>query len=166
MILKVGLALLIILGGKSCNIDFGNLDELVVTYDITVANQGPGPAIVAIYGKDVKRRAIVAAGTSVTATSFAGGSVLISVSPATDYLALLKARRDEIVANLNNKPLDLGKSLEVYRQLEVVNQQILSYQNEQHGSLCSVELKTDSKGKGVDVSATTTFADSRFTLAC
>lgn len=164
MILKVGLALLLILGGRSC--DVGNLGNLIVTYGITVTNNGPTAAVVIISGKDLKRRAVVAANTSVTATSFAGGSLLISASPATDYLAVLKARRDEIAAKLNARPLDLSNTLQVYGQLQVVNSQILAYQDEQRSSLCSIELKTDSNGKGIDVSATTTFDGSRFNLAC
>jgi hypothetical protein len=166
MYLRLGLVLLVIFGGRQCDFTVGNLGDLVVTYDITVVNSSAAPAIVGIYGGDVKRRAVVTAGTSVTATSFKGGSVLISVSPAEDVLAHMKARRDQIAAKVDAKPLDLSKSIEIYNQLNQVNAEIRSFESEQHGSLCTVALKTDSKGKGVNVSFTATIEGSRFILAC
>jgi hypothetical protein len=168
MMLKLGLALLVIFGGRQCDIDIGNLDELVVTNDITVTNAGPGvDAVVNISGKDVKRRAIVKAGASVTASSFGGGTVLIAVTLANDVVGPMKARRDALVAQLDAKPLDLAKTLEIYRQLENLNGEIRAWESERHGSLCTVELKKNSKGKGIDVSVTATFVDgTRFDLAC
>jgi hypothetical protein len=166
MYLKLGLALLVIFGGQQCHFDINNLDDLVVSYEITVVNSSTADAVVGIFGKDVKRRAIVTAGSGETATSFGGGSVLISVSPAQDVLAQMKARRDEVAAKLDAKPLDLAKSIGIYDQLNQINAQIRAYESEQHGSLCSVELKTDSKGKGMNVSVTATYDGSRFVLAC
>lgn len=138
----------------------------VLRWQITVTNAGPGDAIVGISARDVKRRAVVPAGTSVTATSFAGGSVLIWASPAADVLAQMKARRDQIAAKLDAKPIDFAESIEIYNQLGQVNAEIRAYESEEHSSLCTYELAKNLDGKGIGVSASASFDGSRFNLAC
>jgi uncharacterized repeat protein (TIGR01451 family) len=168
MPLKLVLALLLVVAvvPEECGMtpaDFGNM---VVSYDITVTNVGPGDAIVGISATDVKRRAVVPAGTSVTATSYASGSLLISASPAADVLAQMKARRDQIAAKLDAKPIDSATSIEIYNQLGQVNAEIHAYESEQHRSLCTYELEPDGFGHGHGVAASASFDGSRFNLAC
>jgi hypothetical protein len=165
MPLKLVLALLLLvgLGEKRCD----PIWDVVVSHDITVTNAGPGDAIVGISASDVKRRAVVPAGTSVTVTSHAGGSVLISTTPAAAVLAQMKARRDEIAAKLAAKPIDFATSIEIYNQMKQVNAEILAYSDSEHRSLCTIELQTDKVlGRGVNVSAIATFDGSRFNLNC
>ena len=164
MPLKLVLALLLLVGlGARCD----PLSDVVVSYDITVTNAGPGDAIVGISGRDVKRRAVVPAGTSVTAQSFAGGSVLISASPVAGVLAQMKFRRDQIAAELDAKPIDSAKSIEIYKQLGLVNADIRAYGGEQHGSQCTIELIRDTQDDdGIEVSATASFDGLGFNLAC
>jgi len=164
MPLKLVLALLLVVfPAKTCGLNGVGF----ASWDITVTNAGPGDAMVGISGRDVNRRGVVPAGTSVSVTSLAGGSVLISASPAADVLAQMKARRDQIAAELDAKPIDLAKSIEIYKQLGQVNAEIRAYQGEEHGSQCTIELIRDTQDDdGIDVSATVSFDGSRFNLAC
>jgi hypothetical protein len=156
----------VLLAAGDCSIDIGNLGDYVVTYDITITNAGPEAALVFISGRDVKRKAVLQPGGSVTATSFRGGSVLLGASPAVDYVALLKQKRDAIQAKLDQKPLDLLTSMAIYRDLDVIYSNIRDYEQRGHGSLCAVDLKPDSKGKGSDVTATATLDFDTWKLAC
>jgi len=164
MPLKLVLAtLLALVFAKTCGFD----NVGIVSWDITVTNAGPGDAMVNISATDVWRRGVVPAGTSVTVTSLSGGSVLISASPAADVLAQMKARRDQIAAKLDAKPIDLAKSTEIYNQLEQVNAEIRAYESVEHLSLCTIQLIRDTQDDdGIDVSATVSFDGSRFNLAC
>jgi hypothetical protein len=163
MPLKLVLALLLLVGlGERCDIPW----TAVVSWNITVTNAGPGDAIVGINGWDVHLRAVVPAGESATITSFTKGGVLISATPTAGVLAQMMARRDQIAAKLDAKPIDSAKSIEIYNQLGQVNAEIRAYESEQHSSVCTAELKPDLFGKGIGVSARATFDGSRFNLTC
>lgn len=156
----------VLFAADDCTIDLGNLEDLVVTYDVSVTNNGPDNALVLMIGKDIRRRALVPPGGTVTATSFAGGDMLLSVSPTTEYIDALKQRRDAVIAKLSAKPLDLAASLSITNELSILGSTIRDYESRGHGSLCSVTLKPNDKGKGIDVHATTSFEQDKWTLAC
>ena len=166
----VGLLLalsVVLLAPSDCTIDLGNLDEFVVNHEITISNADSTEDVIAlVIGKDVRRRTVLKPGGQVTVTSFTNGSVLISVGPARDVVAELNAQRNELTTKLDQKPLDLAKSLEIHQSLSLLMQRIQQYQQTGHGSLCSKELKVDEKGKGNDVALATQFEGDKWVLSC
>jgi hypothetical protein len=167
MPLKLVLALLLsVVFARDCT---GDIVHDVTSWNLTVFNAGPGDAIVGISAQDLHRRAVVPAGDSVTATTYAGGSIVISASPAADVVAQLKTRRDQLTAKLAAKPIDLVTSVEIYNQLIQVNAEIRAYESEQHGSVCTMELHMPVGGQEEDRPGfvwRATFDGSRFNLNC
>jgi hypothetical protein len=136
-----------VITAKDCDINLGNLDEFVVNYQVTVINSSAEPAAVWIAGNGVKRFGTLKQGGEMGVTAFQPGSVLVSVSPATDYLADLKLRREAVTARLNKKPFLMGDALAIYEELQIVNSQIQSYEASSHGSLCVHEFKEQKSEK-------------------
>jgi hypothetical protein len=165
LVVLLAAASLLVAAGD-CNIDIGNLGDFVVTHDVSVTNAGSEDASIWIIAGGTKRQGVIKPGGTLTATLFSGASVLISVHAAEDRLALLKAKRDAILAQLNVQPLTLAGSMEMYQQLNSVAAEIRAYEATGHGQLCAVDLKTDTKGRGNDVTATATELGGDFTLSC
>ncbi|MEA2678119.1 MAG: hypothetical protein QOJ81_2260 [Chloroflexota bacterium] len=157
---------LVLLAPSDCTIDVGNLGDFVVTHDVIVTNVGTEDASVWIIGGGTKRHGALKPGGTLAATLFSGASVLISVSPARDQLAELKAKRDAISAQLAQQPLSLAGSLEIYRQLDSISSAIRLYEQTGHGQLCAADLKTDSKGRGNDVTGSVTQDGGDFKISC
>src|SRR2546423_916322 len=108
---------------EDCTIE--NLGDFVVTYDVTVTNISDEAASVGILLPDNRQTATLAgSGGSIRVTGFKPGNALITARPAKDYLAELKAQRDELVKKLDAKGLAVADTFELYNQLAILGANI------------------------------------------
>src|SRR4051794_32789184 len=110
LVFLIGLAIT----ANDCGVSLENLDEFVVNYEVTVTNTSDEPVSASLLMPDIKRTQTLAPGAAFTATGFKSGGGLVSVRPARDIVAELKAQRDEVAKLLDQKPLDLAASLQIY----------------------------------------------------
>ena len=93
----VALALASSLVAKECDIDLGNIDQYVNTWQITARNNGSEPVTVTLTIRDKTQTATVPIGGEITVKSFKPGSWKVSMVGTKAYKALLADRRDRIV---------------------------------------------------------------------
>jgi hypothetical protein len=158
--------LIVLLAVTAQDCDIGDLKDFVKVYEITVTNTASQAAMIHVSVKDVARRTILAPGASETVTSFSGGSYLVLAVPAVDPILRLKARRSELVAQLdqpNNSPQQITA---LWMGLSQIAAQISSLEQNPTGGTCGGELKPDADGKGISIQATVTFNGDKYEVAC
>lgn len=147
-ILSLGLVLPLLAGAVN-QCDIGNIDDLVVTYDVSVTNAAADPVTVTITAPDASRTAVIGPGDSVTLTTFASGELAVTAGPppGPEVVRRLKEISDRVVSGAFDpiEALALQKVIAEAVRDRVGPAALIA------DAGCATTLQPDKEGHGVDV---------------